>query len=49
MTVKFSTKDATVYDKDRKAMEKKLLGMAGVLYVHIHAHDGEETFQIFCE
>ena len=24
MTVKFSTKDATVYDKDRKAMEKKL-------------------------
>ena len=24
MTVKFSTKDATVYDKDRKAMEKKI-------------------------
>ena len=24
-------------------MEKKLLGMAGVLYVHIHAHDGETT------
>ncbi|MCR5693848.1 MAG: ribosome-associated translation inhibitor RaiA [Clostridia bacterium] len=24
MTVRFSTKDATVYDKDRKAMEKKL-------------------------
>ncbi len=26
-----------------KAMEKKLLGMAGVMYVHIHAHDGETT------
>ena len=26
-----------------KKMEKKLLGMAGVLYVHIHAHDGETT------
>ncbi len=24
MTVRFTTKDATVYDKDRKAMEKKL-------------------------
>ena len=26
-----------------KIMEKKLLGMAGVMYVHIHAHDGETT------
>ena len=26
-----------------KKMEKKLLGMAGVLYVHIHAHNGETT------
>ena len=26
-----------------KKMEKKLLGMAGVLYVHIHAHDGATT------
>ena len=26
-----------------KTMEKKLLGMAGVMYVHIHAHDGETT------
>ncbi len=26
-----------------KAMEKKLLGMPGVMYVHIHAHDGETT------
>ncbi|MBO5514899.1 MAG: hypothetical protein J5963_02225 [Schwartzia sp.] len=26
-----------------KKMEKKLLGMASVLYVHIHAHNGETT------
>ena len=25
------------------AVEKTLLGLAGVLYVHIHAHDGETT------
>ena len=25
------------------AIEKTLLGLAGVLYVHIHAHDGETT------
>ncbi|MCR5834611.1 MAG: hypothetical protein K6G55_08200 [Selenomonadaceae bacterium] len=25
------------------AVEKSLLGLAGVLYVHIHAHDGETT------
>ena len=25
------------------AIEKVLLGLAGVLYVHIHAHDGETT------
>ena len=25
------------------AVEKNLLGLAGVLYVHIHAHDGETT------
>ena len=24
-------------------IEKTLLGLAGVLYVHIHAHDGETT------
>jgi copper chaperone CopZ len=24
-------------------MEKHLLGMPGVMYVHIHAHDGETT------
>lgn len=26
-----------------KDAEKALLGLAGVLYVHIHAHDGETT------
>ena len=25
------------------SVEKNLLGLAGVLYVHIHAHDGETT------
>ncbi|MBR4904257.1 MAG: hypothetical protein IKZ53_06270 [Selenomonadaceae bacterium] len=25
------------------SVEKTLLGLAGVLYVHIHAHDGETT------
>ena len=26
-----------------KDIEKNLLGMPGVMYVHIHAHDGETT------
>lgn len=26
-----------------EAVEKSLLGLSGVLYVHIHAHDGETT------
>lgn len=26
-----------------KDVEKSLLGLPGVLYVHIHAHDGETT------
>lgn len=26
-----------------KEVEKTLLGLPGVLYVHIHAHDGETT------
>lgn len=26
-----------------KSVEKNLLGMPGVMYVHIHAHDGETT------
>ena len=32
------------YTPDSAAsVEKNLLGLAGVLYVHIHAHDGETT------
>ena len=35
---------ATGYTADTaKTVEKNLLGLAGVLYVHIHAHDGETT------
>lgn len=30
-------------DDSAKTVEKTLLGLAGVLYVHIHAHDGETT------
>lgn len=30
-------------DDTAKTVEKTLLGLAGVLYVHIHAHDGETT------
>lgn len=30
-------------ESSAKAMEKRLLGMPGVMYVHIHAHDGETT------
>ena len=26
-----------------KVIEKSLLGLRGVMYVHIHAHDGETT------
>ena len=26
-----------------KTVEKNLLGLPGVMYVHIHAHDGETT------
>ena len=34
----------TGYTEDNaKAVEKELLGMAGVMYVHIHTHDGETT------
>ena len=36
--------NAKGYTEDSaKAVEKSLLGLAGVLYVHIHAHDGETT------
>ncbi len=30
-------------DENAKAVEKELLGLPGVLYVHIHAHEGETT------
>ena len=30
-------------EESAKEMEKALLGLPGVLYVHIHAHDGETT------
>ena len=30
-------------DESAKVIEKKLLGLPGVMYVHIHAHDGETT------
>ncbi|WP_295159945.1 hypothetical protein [Selenomonas sp. AE3005] len=30
-------------EESAQAMEKELLGLPGVLYVHIHAHDGETT------
>ena len=34
----------TGYTEDNaKAVEKELLGMAGLMYVHIHTHDGETT------
>lgn len=34
----------TGYGADNaKAVEKQLLGLPGVLYVHIHTHDGETT------
>lgn len=34
----------TGYTEDNAAaVEKELLGMAGVMYVHIHTHDGETT------
>ena len=30
-------------EESAKAVEKTLLGLSGVMYVHIHAHDGETT------
>lgn len=30
-------------DENAKKIEKNLLGLPGVLFVHIHAHDGETT------
>lgn len=35
---------ANGYTEDSaKTVEKNLLGLPGVMYVHIHAHDGETT------
>lgn len=39
--LQFTAKGYT--QENAKAVEKSLLGLAGVLYVHIHAHDGETT------
>ncbi len=30
-------------EESAKSVEKTLLGLPGVMYVHIHAHDGETT------
>ena len=30
-------------EENAKAVEKSLYGLAGVLFVHIHTHDGETT------
>lgn len=36
--------NAKGYTEDTaKEVEKNLLGLPGVMYVHIHAHDGETT------
>lgn len=32
-------------EESAKKMEQMLLGMAGVLFVHIHAHEGETTVE----
>ena len=39
--LQFNVKGYT--EESAKGAEKALLGLAGVLYVHIHAHDGETT------
>ena len=39
--LQFNAKGYT--DDSAKTVEKSLLGLPGVLYVHIHAHDGETT------
>lgn len=39
--LQFTAKGYT--QESASAIEKNLLGLAGVLYVHIHAHDGETT------
>ena len=39
--LQFTTKGYT--ETNAKEVEKALLGLPGVLFVHIHAHDGETT------
>ena len=39
--LQFTDKDYT--EESAKEVEKALLGLPGVLFVHIHAHDGETT------
>ena len=39
--LQFTVKGYT--DESAKDVEKALLGLPGVLFVHIHAHDGETT------
>lgn len=39
--LQFNAKGYT--DESAKTVEKNLLGLPGVMYVHIHAHDGETT------
>ncbi len=39
--LQFTVKGCT--EESAKEVEKALLGLPGVLFVHIHAHDGETT------
>ena len=39
--LQFNAKGYT--EENAKVVEKTLLGLPGVLYVHIHTHDGETT------
>ena len=39
--LQFNAKGYT--EENAKIIEKSLLGLPGVLYVHIHTHDGETT------
>lgn len=39
--LQFTVKGYT--EESAKEVEKALLGLPGVLFVHIHAHDGETT------
>lgn len=41
MRLQFTVKGYT--EESAKEVEKALLGLPGVLFVHIHAHDGETT------